>query len=517
MWVIAIFIVPAFVIWNIGSAIKNRQSGFVGTLYGKKVATKEFMAEKHAAANEALLKYGQNAPEGKALDEQAWTRMILIREAEKRNIKVSDSELLAYIKTLPTFRNADLTPENYTYMIGRMFNETPEEFEEGVRHSLMIAKLMNELIKDISVSEDEVFKSYAKENEQASVSYVVIKPENFVDDVKIDNEQVLKDYYEQNKESFKKPEQVDAEYIEVKLDNFKPQIKISEDQIKKYYDANKENYILSGEEGKTAQYKPLEEVKQSISDILTEKEMNMLAQNTARKIITKLYSADNFQSVAKEFNLTAKRTGPFSMLQEIPNVGLSFPFLKAAFDLKVGEISEIIKTPTALYILKPVKKIKPYIPEFAEVTAEVKEKYKQDQSVNLAGEKARQTKQSIVDLMDKEKLDFKQAAEKLGLTVKESGEFTRSGYVSELGFAKDFTETAFSLKPGKISDPVSSSLGFCIMELNNLTPVDKEKFAQEKEQFTQKVLAQKKNSYLNDWFTRIRNEANPQVFADENE
>ncbi|MFH1063163.1 MAG: peptidyl-prolyl cis-trans isomerase [Candidatus Omnitrophota bacterium] len=519
VWAIAIIIVPAFVLWNIGSSVSKRRSGFAGKIFDQRVAWKDFIIEKRAARNEAWLKYGDQAEQAGDLDEQTWTRLILLQKANKAKIKVSNKELLDYIQSLPTFRYAELTPENYNMIIGRIFQQTPSEFENGMRNSLIISKFMAGLVSGITVSDEEIKDAYSTEFAQANVTYILINPADFIESVPLDNiDESLKLYYEEHKEDFKKPEQVDVEYIEIPLENFKNQIEITEDRIKNYYDENKEDFKLADQnDNKEPKYKSLKNESSNIKQLLIEKEMNDRAFNLARQIINKLYADVEMKTVAAEFNLTAQQTGPFSMLEEIPNVGLSFPFLKAAFSLGTGEVSEIIQTPTALYILKPTKKLPPYIPSYENVSEQVIQAYQKNEAKKLAKEQGNKIRNEITDLIKNDGIDFNAAAKKLDLKPKEVKEITRAGYIAELGYSQDFTNAVFALQNNQISALINTPSGFCIANLDGTIPFNQEQFEREKETYTNKVLAQKKNKFLNEWFVKVKTEANPQSFVQENQ
>jgi len=510
MWVIAIFIVPAFVVWNIGSAIKNRRSGYAGKIFERRIQWKDYFEEKQAARNEAWMKYGDRFDRSTDLDEQTWTRLILLEEAKNRKIKtITNDELLGYIKNLPIFRFAQFDSQNYPEIVARVFQQTPTEFEQGIKHSLIINKLLEQITSGIRVDDAQVKLSYAEEFEQATADYILIEPKDFLDSVSLDDEQALKNYYENNKAMFEKPEQVNVEYIEIKLESFKKDINIKADRIEKYYENNKDQFKIEEDKDTEPRYETLAEVKDTIKEMLIEKEMYNRASNTARQIMNKLYAQTNLAVVAKEYGIEAQETGPFSMLEEIPKVGLSFPFLKAAFSLKKGEISEVVKTPTALYILKPIKKIAPYIPEYEEALDKTKQAYKQNEATKLAQQKAAELASQIKDLMQTKNLSLEDAAKTLGLTPKTVTNFTRQGYVKELGYAKEFTEAAFKLKLNEVSEPITTPRGFSIMQIKEITPVDEEKFEKEKDTYRRKVEATEKNKYLTEWFTEIKEKANP--------
>ena len=519
VWSIAIIIVPAFVLWNIGSAVSKRRSGYAGKIFDKKVQWKDFIIEKRAARNEAWLKYGDQETQALDLNEQTWTRLILLNKANQAKITVSDKELINYIQSLPTFRFAELTPENYNMIISRIFQQNTTEFEQGMRNSLIISKFMAQLVSDINVSEQDVKDAYAKEFVQANLTYILINPSDFIEAVSLENtDEALKVFYEENKENFKKPEQVDTQYIEILIEKFKDQIEISADEIKNHYENNKEDFKISDQdEKKDPKYKSLKSETSNIKQILTEKAMDDRAYDLARQIVNKLYADVEMQAVAAEFNLDAKQTGPFSMLEEIPDVGLSFPFLKAAFSLGIGEVSEIIQTPTALYILKPTKKIPPYIPLYENISEEIIQAFKKNEAKNLAKNHGTEIHNQITELMQNENISLSDAAAKLNIKTKSVKGITRAGYIAELGYSQDLTNVVFDLQKNEISGMINTPSGFCIAELEEIIDFDPEQFEQEKESYTNKVLAQKKNAFLNEWFVKVQKEANPQNFTNENQ
>ncbi|MFH2137611.1 MAG: SurA N-terminal domain-containing protein [Candidatus Omnitrophota bacterium] len=521
MWVVAILIVPAFVVWNVGSSIKNRESGYTGELFGKKISQNVYFQEQQATRNNAWLKYGDKFDQVVNLDDQTWTRLMLLHEAKKQGISVSKEEILDYIKNLPVFQYSDFNQENYTMITARIFRQAPVDFEKGVRSSIIINKLMEKLAKDISVSDEEVKKLYDQENEQASASYILVEAKYFQDKVATDNESALKNHYENNKAQFQTPERVIVEYIEVKLEPFKSTVAVSEEQIEQYYNKNRSKYKITddtetAEQKKEIKYKPLSEVSETIKNMLIEKAMKDKASELIRKILSNLYANSDLYKAAEENGLTAQKTSPFSMTEEVPNVGLNFPFLKAAFSLEIGEISEVIQSTTAYYILKPVKKIKPYIAEYAEVTEEVKNAYKKSVSEKLAQEEAEKLLSSIKELINDKGLSFADAAKQLGLTVKTAENFTRSGYISELGFAQEFTKTAFSLKPQELSGLIITSRGLCILTTNNLKTVNEEQFLKDKTAYQEKVLVKKRNEFLNSWFDELKEKAKLEIYLDKN-
>ncbi|MCP4649128.1 MAG: hypothetical protein GY853_03475 [PVC group bacterium] len=530
MWGIAILIVPAFVLYGVGSAVKNRRSGYAGELFGEKVPWDKYQQAKQAVRNNAWMQYGDELEKYINLEEQTWTRLILLHEAKQKKIKVSKEELFTYIKSLPLFSYNNLDSENYTMLTARLFNQTTAEFEAGIQGSILTNKLMENITDTLIINDAEIKESYVTDQEKATASYVLIQTTSYLDQISVDNEENLTNYYQTHKEEFKTQEQVNVEYIEIKLDPFKKNIVINDERIDRYYENNKEDYVIAAEEKKDkddesaetpkeepkTKYKLLAEVKDSIKNKLVEKEMNNLASEKARKILHALYADANLGKAAQQNGLTVQQTGPFSMAKEIPGIGLNFQFLKTAFSLQTGDISEIIKSPSAYYILKPIKKIEPYVAEYSVVKDQVKQAYQQTESKVLAEKEAGEILKNLKDSMQNKSLSFEDAAKQLKLDLKTAENFTRNGYIKELGFAEDFTKTAFSLPPQKVSELVNTSRGFCILSLKTITPIDEALFETEKEKYREKILAKKRNEYLNKWFEKLKQTANPVSYEEKN-
>ncbi|MBU2064062.1 MAG: peptidyl-prolyl cis-trans isomerase, partial [Candidatus Omnitrophica bacterium] len=122
----------------------------------------------------------------------------------------------------------------------------------------------------------------------------------------------------------------------------------------------------------------------------------------------------------------------------------------------------------------------------------------------------------IKDLVSAGNMDFEAAAKKLEVETKEVADFTRLGYIRGLGYAKEFIDVAFSLKPQEISNIIDTPRGFCILQLKRIIAADEEQFEKEKETYRNKVLLEKRNEFLNNWFVEIKEKANPVSYLENN-
>jgi peptidyl-prolyl cis-trans isomerase D len=361
----------------------------------------------------------------------------------------------------------------------------------------------------LSLSEEEIEKAYEQENEKAKAEYVFIDPKAFTEQIHPAYEE-LQDYYQNHKTKFQKPEQVNVQYIALYFEDniYAEHINISEEEIQDYYANHHKQFSVKNKKDKE-QLKPLAEVTEQIKEIITQDKIKILLEDKIWQISDEIGDdPESFTKVAKKYHLEVKETGFFGPQQSIPKIGLSYEFLNAAFSLDIGELSNVIETAKGYFLIKLKEKKQAYIPKLDQIKEEVEKAVVEQKSWQLAKDKAEELLLQIKKLKEEKKMSFIKAAEKLALTVKETEEFSRSSYIPGIGQSREFTQAAFALKPNQISKLITVPNGYCILSLKNIIPIDKEKFAQEKEEFSQKILARKKANFFREWLLNLKEEAN---------
>ncbi len=510
MWAIAILIVPAFLLWGAGGAIRGKDDiRFAGTIFGRKVSLRDYTQALHACRNQAVLLYGDNFPqvvEYLNLEDQAWNRLILLQQAKREGILVKNDEVINWIKTSPLFQQDErFSQERYNLLLQYLLRIQPRKFEEELRDSLKIAKLQGTIVKEISATDSEVKEAYRQENEKREISYVVIKSENFKEEITVTEEE-LRNYYKDRREEFRQPPRINVEYLNLAFDKFKGQLSIDDEDIEDYYSAHLEEFILppekTKEENKEPAYKSLSEVKGHIRSGLNLQEAKQLAQIKASQIIEELLDQPDLEKVSRKDTVSFGETGFFAAGELIPGVGFSYQFTKEAFNLPKDEISDIITTPQGLYIIRLKEKKPSYIPSFKEGKEEIEKAVGRLKMKERAGERAEELLLKIKDS------GFEGAVKELSLTIEKSEPLNRKAYIPGIGEAPQFSRAVFNLKTGEISEAIPTPKGYAIFRLDNIEKIDEHKFAQEKEEFQKALLGQKKERHFQIWFLRLKKEAN---------
>lgn len=145
---LAIVVVPAFTFWGFSGALRSqKESNYAGRIFGKKISLLDFQDALGATKNSAIIQYGDNFEEIQKylnLESQAWERLVLLFEAKKRKITVTDKEVIDYLQHYPFFqRKGQFDNSLYSQMLEYVFRTPARQFEEQTRQNLVLAKLLS--------------------------------------------------------------------------------------------------------------------------------------------------------------------------------------------------------------------------------------------------------------------------------------------------------------------------------------------------------------------------------------
>lgn len=454
IWIIlAVLIVPAFVLWGFGGALKSgQQSNYAGKMFGRNVPIQDYNEALSAVRNMALIQFGKDFSEVQKylnLEYQAWDRLMLLHEAKKRKIKASDMEVIEQIEKYPFFQKGEkFDSQTYSQMLKYVFYTAPRVFEEQTRQNIILSKLYRELTDKIKVDEDEAKEEYRKDNEEISVYYIAGIPGDFLKDIK-PSEEEIKGYFSQNSFKFKQPISFNMDFMVID----------SVDKIK--------------------------------------------------EIMPHLSSKKDFNNVAQELNIEVKETGFFGQTDPIPGIGWSAEILDLISKLKVGEYTPPIQTDKAFYILKLKERKESYIPEFEKIKEKVKESYVKDAAEKIAKEKVENCLEKV-DKLTRENaklVDFAKLAKEFNLKYGSTELFKYGSYVEGIGASDELWRVASDLKDNQVSGLVEVSSGSYIIKIKSQVPMDEKKFESEKADFTQKLLFEKKEKIFAAFLEELRKRA----------
>ncbi len=378
--------------------------------------------------------------------EQLISQALLMQEAERSGLEISENELVAAIAQISSFQeNGKFSRDRYVQVLNyeRM---KPEQFEAGQRRQMLVDKLRTQLQQGISVSKEEVEESYRKENDKINLNFVRLLPASFENKVKV-TEESLQNYFDAQQEDFRQPERIALRYLQFDPARYEKEItSFSDEEISRYYRRNLDLFEIK-EQAKASHI--LIKVDKDADD--TQKKVR---RALAASILQQINEGKDFATLARANSDDPGSAANGGELGYFGRGTMVAPFEKAAFAMKPGEISDIVETDFGYHIIKLEEYIEAGVKSPAEAIDEVKKGLRIEKARQLAYEKAMDAYN-----INRKTGDLDAAAKTNDLGIKETGLFDRSDAIDGIGREADITAAAFSLKEGELARPVQTTQG----------------------------------------------------------
>jgi len=355
---------------------------------------------------------------------------LMTQAAKRLGIDVTESECQRAIMSYPAFQvNGQFDMRRYQSLLSQNHMK-PEDFEATMTQDLLDKKLKQFLLAFLDVTEQEVLEYYTFVKERIKIGFVEFKPEDFKKSVKFD-EATLKEYFENNRENYRVPKKIKVTYVEIDPVAFKGRISVTEKEVQSFYEYNNEAYR------QPEQVKARHILFKIGEGALKEAEDEV--RKVAKEVLAKAHQGKDFATLAKEHSEGPTKSkggdlGYFKRGQMTP------PFEEAAFKLKKGEISDLVRTEFGYHIIK-VEDIKEATTKTLE---DVRDEIVETLTMSVATELAHEKGLSIIDQMPYD-IELSDYAKQYGLEAKRSSYLSKNEPVSGIDGSEKIGETLFAL------------------------------------------------------------------------
>jgi peptidyl-prolyl cis-trans isomerase D len=379
-------------------------------------------------------------------------RQLLLKEAKKLGIKVSDQEVQDQIAR--GFADPSTHTFNYNgyraYLGSRGISE--KNFEGTIRDDELANKVLNLVSGSISALPGEVKERYAFEHGEVKLDYLALDPAKLSVEV-LPSDTVVGEYYRKHMESYLLSETRRVEYAAWDLAGIKAGATASEQEIKKYYDDSRDRYLTAPEEVRAS------EIMVRVASDAPQKDID-----DAKTAIDKLYAdatapGADFGKLARDRSEGADKDqggdlgwftkSEFASAFKVPS--MDSDITEHAFALKQGEVSKPFLTQLGWRILKLTgRKSAEYRP-LLEVRDEIRDGIIHGKRQALALEQAEAVKAAAAAGKS-----FTDAARDAGKEVKLSDWFQEDDdRIFGMEDSDAIIKAAFKLTGNAVSDPVA--------------------------------------------------------------
>lgn len=260
-------------------------------------------------------------------------------------------------------------------------------------------------------------------------------------------------------------------------------------------------HLIKVEKINAATTQSLEAAQDTITQTLKKEAAKGIAWDQAQDFYDSTLEGDDISVIGTESGLDVKLADLFT--RKGPENGIANPrqFAAAAFELSIGQISEIQDLHDGYYIIQVIESVPGKIPELQTVIEDVKK----DQIKKMQDSRAEADANELLAQL-KDKGDDALKADVRQLIFKPTGFFKRNEKIPEIGWENEISQAAFSLSSvNPLSDNIiKSRQGYYIIRLKDRRLPDLSEFDKEKEALQEELLNRKRINAFNSWLAQVK-------------
>jgi peptidyl-prolyl cis-trans isomerase D len=418
---------------------------------------------------------------------------LVSQEARKIGLDITDKEIQNEILTYPAFQYRGRFDESRYRALLSQNRMKPEDFEASIAQELLQRKIRQFLMTFSPVTEQEVLEQYTFSKQKVKISFVQFLPTDFEKSVVLEP-QDMESYFEEHKEAYRVPEKIKIAYITIDPKAFISEVSITDQQVEYYYEDNRDMFKQEKEvRARHILFK---------LDLNAPEEQEEKVREKASGVLKKARGGEDFASLAKKYSEgpSAPKGGDLGYFSEGRMVK---PFEEASFKMKKGEISELVRTRFGYHIIKVEDVKEARVKTLEEVGEEIKKTLTNMASMDLAHEKAL----SLIDQMPYE-VDLDEYAARHKVPVKQSGYFSSSESIPDIGGDDKLRKSIFSFEKNDVSEVLEFKGKFHIIQVIDKKPSHlpelKDVEAKVKKDFSSHLATLKAKSVAEDYLAELR-------------
>ncbi|MDP1773243.1 MAG: SurA N-terminal domain-containing protein [Methylobacter sp.] len=405
-WGILIVICVPFALWGIQNYLDTGEEAPVAS-----VGDRDFFQRD---VNKAYEQYSQNL-QGMTIDEQSLKAQaleklikdeVLLQYVRGKGLVTTDDTAREFIQSLPYFQvDGKFDDKRYKTMLN-LQKMSSAEFVSRIKNALIMEQFQRSIIDSSFATKYDVESFFKIQNQQRDVDYITVAVQK---PAQQPSEEDVAAYYQQHQDGYQTPEQASVEYIELSLEDIAKTITVTDDKLKAFYEEQKDQYTK-------AERRKISHILFAINDKTDEKTALEKVLKAQKDLANK-----DFAAVAAEVSddkLTAKIGGDLGLF----NVGvMEKSFEDAASALKLGEVSNPVKSAFGYHLIKVTELMPGEVKPFDSVKNEVTKAYQKAQAENAFYESG----ETLTEMSYEHPDNLKTVADALGVTIKKSALFTK--------------------------------------------------------------------------------------------
>jgi peptidyl-prolyl cis-trans isomerase D len=381
--------------------------------------------------------------------EQLINEQAMAYEAKRLGIQVSDDDVLANVRSQlpPEYFKADgaIDQDRLSGTLAQ-HNLSVQDFIDQTKQQLYVERLRQIILDSVVVTRSDVEQEFKRRGEKVQVDYVVLKPAMFDAQVQVSPAEV-EAYYKTAKGMYNTPETKSLAIVLINTANLESSITPTDAELQIVYNQSLDRF-RSPEQVKVRHI--LLKTDPSKQGDAAKKD-DAAVQARAEDLLKQLKGGADFAELATKYSEDPGSKARGGDVGFIARGQMVKPFEDAAFSLKPGEMSGLVKTTYGYHILKVEAREDAHVKPFAEVRDLLATEYKKRKAAEMA--------QQLTDAATRDLKSDPAHPEKAAADAK--GELVRADNVKageplpKIGVNQQFQTALNGLKQGGVTEPVT--------------------------------------------------------------
>ena len=377
-WVIVILISIPFALFGIQEYLGSSADPVVAEVEGVDIKESElergirdFREQMRATLGAA---YRQEMFEGDAFRKQMLDRLVeqrlLQKTANDWNMRSSDAQVSAYIRSIPAFQNDGHFDQRFYEAAVRNRGLSNAGFEDLVRHDLVMLQMQGG-VQNSGFATDSLAAEQARlSGQRRNISFLRIPMAGFNDVDQVSDEDAQA-YYQAHPDSYRVPERVKLAYIRLNSDVLAPLVETDEEKLREFFEEHRDQFIAAEE--------------RRVRHILVGADAGDDAAQKAKatSLLEQLRGGADFAELARENSNDPGSAANGGDLGWVNRGVMVKPFENSAFSLQLNTLSEPVKTTFGYHIIEVTEKRGGSDATFEEMRDEVETAYRKQEAEEL--------------------------------------------------------------------------------------------------------------------------------------
>jgi peptidyl-prolyl cis-trans isomerase D len=331
-----------FVFWRADFS-NGRTATFAAKVNGENLSLTEFDRELQSRQNRYQQQYRTELSEDmrrelrRSVVEDMVREAVLKQRADEQGYRVSNDRLTAFVRSISAFQvDGEFKYDVYRNLLTSQ-GMSPASFESAQRTELEVRDLQEGIVESTFLTPAEFRRYIELYNQRREIGYGLFTVDAFLGRVTID-EPAISAHYESNQARYQTTETVDLEYLELALADLAATVDVSDDALRKAYDDERDRF-------QTAEERHARHIL-----IAVDKDDEEAARAKAAAIAERARKGEDFAKLAAEVSTdlgTKAQGGDLGWMAHD-----DAPFQNALFGMKVGEISDPVRSTFGFHVIK---------------------------------------------------------------------------------------------------------------------------------------------------------------------